>query len=86
MKRSHTEIKDLVSARRQDYVNGHASEQVYRASLKALGLSVADIENELEQAAALWVQNSKNFDHEKARMKHSLEWIDEYLARKHHEA
>ncbi|KAH1282217.1 hypothetical protein KXX11_003824 [Aspergillus fumigatus] len=82
MRRSYMEVADLVSARRQDYVNGHASEAVYRASLKALGLSQVDIENELDNAAAEWVQNAKNFDHEDKRMKSSLEWINEYLARK----
>ncbi|KAH2388073.1 hypothetical protein KXW64_008347, partial [Aspergillus fumigatus] len=54
MRRSYMEVADLVSARRQDYVNGHASEAVYRASLKALGLSQVDIENELDNAAAEW--------------------------------
>ena len=82
MKRSHTEVQELILARRQDYVDGNASEAMYRASLKALGLSPADIENELDNAAADWVQNAKNFDHEDKRMKNSLEWINEYLARK----
>lgn len=81
MRRSYTEVADLVSARRQDYINGDASEAVYRASLKALGLSQVDIENELDNAAADWVKHAK-ISHEDKRMKNSLDWINEYLARK----
>lgn len=81
MRRSYTEVQELILARRQDYVDGNASEAVYRASLKALGLSPADIENELDNAAADWVKHAKT-SHEDKRTKHSLDWINEYLSRK----
>lgn len=76
------EVADLVSARRQDYVNGHASEAVYRASLKALGLKREEIELEVEQAAKQWVERAKYADPEAARMKQSVDWLKGYLEKK----
>ena len=81
MRRSYTEVQELILARRQDYVDGNASEAVYRASLKALGMTPSEIENELDNAAADWVKHAKT-QHEDKRMKHSLEWLNEYFSRR----
>jgi hypothetical protein len=43
MRRSHQEVQELIAARSEDYVNGHASEAVLKASLKALGLDADEI-------------------------------------------
>lgn len=43
MRRSHQEVLELIAARSEDYVAGHASEAVLKASLKALGLDADEI-------------------------------------------
>lgn len=53
MRRSHSEIQELVAARVTDYVEGNASEAVLKASLKALGLDADEIKY------AVWVADLK---------------------------
>lgn len=52
MRRSHEEIQELVAARVSDFVAGDASEDVLKASLKALGLDAHDINLEVWKARA----------------------------------
>jgi len=47
MRRSHSETQELVAARRADFVANDATEDVFLASLKALGLDECDRKYEL---------------------------------------
>jgi len=50
MRRSHQETQEMVAARRSDFVAGDASEDVFLASLKALGLDDSERKYELHLA------------------------------------
>jgi hypothetical protein len=50
MRRSHADTKELIEARVQDFINGDASEDVLKASLKALYLDRDEIALEVWRA------------------------------------
>jgi hypothetical protein len=50
VRRSHSETAELVAARVQDFINGDASEDVLKASLKALYLDRDEINFEVWKA------------------------------------
>ncbi len=50
MRRTHAETKELIEARVQDFINGHASEDVLKASLKCLYLDKDEIALEVWKA------------------------------------
>ncbi len=50
MRRSHQETSELVAARRSDFVAGDATENVFLASLKSLGLDESERKYELHLA------------------------------------
>jgi hypothetical protein len=78
MRRSHQEIQELVAARVTDFVEGNASEDVTRASLKALNVSPSEI-NHLMSTAFKVYRNSIN--HDLRRMQESITFLDKYLKR-----
>jgi hypothetical protein len=49
-RRSHEEVYELIEARKADFINGDASEDVLLASLKALGLDREERRLELWKA------------------------------------
>lgn len=50
MRRLYPEIRELVEARAEDFINGHASEDVLKASLKCLHLDREEIALEVWKA------------------------------------
>lgn len=50
MRKSHAETQELISARVQDFINGDASEDVLKASLKCLYLDKDEIALEVWKA------------------------------------
>ena len=81
MKKTHSEVQELVKARTQDFVDGNASEEVLRASLKALGLKQDDVDYTVDMATLEFFSKSKKQDHEKMRDQASMDWINSYLKR-----
>ncbi len=78
MRRSHQETQELVAARRRDFLEGNATEAVFLASLKSLGLNKEDRERELAAAIHEWIAKAKKGDD---RMQRSQDWINTYLKR-----
>lgn len=81
MKKTHSEVQELVEARTQDFVDGNASEEVLRASLKALGLKQDDIDHAVDMATLEFFSKSKKQDNESLRMESSNAWLNGYLKR-----
>ena len=75
MRRSHKEIEELIEARTHDYIGGQASEAVYRASLKALGVSRTEIEL-LVGRVQHSVQRRENY--EDRRLEASMRFVQGY--------
>lgn len=63
MHRTHEEIREMVAARVSDYVNGDASEDVLKASLKALGLDRDEINYEFWKASVEKLRAEKSKRH-----------------------
>jgi len=61
MRRTHAETKELIEARVQDFINGDASEDVLKASLKCLYLDRDEI------ALEIWKAKVAKHEQEKAR-------------------
>jgi len=73
---------ELVAARCQDFVEGAATEDVLRASLKALGLYKDEIEEKCMEAAREYIRVRRNYPcPEVERMKESIAYIEDYLKR-----
>jgi hypothetical protein len=82
MRRTFQETQELVAARVGGFVAGEISEDVLRASLKALGLLKDEIEERCMEAAREYIRMRKSFpDYAVEEMKRSSVFLDEYLKR-----
>ena len=80
MRRTFQETQELIAARVTDFVEGASSEEVLRASLKALGLLKDEIEERCMEAAREYIRVRRNHpDPVVERMKDSIAYLDDYL-------
>lgn len=75
-RRSHEEVSELIEARKADFVNSDTNVLVLRASLRALGLDVDEINFEVSRATAEFVKRHLDATD---RMKPSKAWLAKYL-------
>ena len=81
-RRTYEETKELVAARAGSFVNGEISEDVLRASLKALGLLRDEIEEACMDAAREYIRVRRGRpDPIVERMKDSIAFVEDYLKR-----
>jgi len=82
MRRTFQETQELVAARVTDFVEGAASEEVLRASLKAMGLLKDEIEEVCMTAAREYIRVRRNYpDYAVEAMKDSIAYIEDYPKR-----
>jgi hypothetical protein len=85
MRRTFQETQELVAARIGKFVTGEDSEEVLRASLKAMGLLKDEIEEHCVMAAREYIRVRRNYpDPVVERMKDSIAYLDDYLKGQHH--